>query len=732
MSNLFFDTETRCSVRIYDGTDKYTRAAEPIIASWALDDGPAHVWDILAEPLSMPDELWDALDDNDVTIIAHGAQFDRNVLKYGLSWPTPVERWRCTRAQAYAHGLPGSLEMLGAVLGLPHDQQKLVDDGKLIHTFCIPQFRGAFIQPSDRPADWQRFLGYAKHDAIALREIYKRLPRHNFEGTDLEVWWVDQLANNRGFATDVPLTLACIAVLGRAKYQSDASMVAATKGAVRAATERQRLINYLQRTCGLDIPNLKAATVREYLDADNTRPEIRYLLQMRLDGSKSAGSKFKRALSMLGPEDRIRHALQFGGAGRTGRWSGKGFQPHNMLRPSVAVVKDGRHELSPVKASYIDEVVIPGIYSGDVLSSPETFGTANEACGLALRHAIVAASGCELVVADYSNIESVKLAWLADETWKLDLFRAKQRDPHNKALDAYRLLYSKFFGTPLEKIDDNQRNAGKVVELACGFGGGVGAVVTMAASYNIDLDTLPALILPDADEDSRKKAFKAWRRAFLRAEDFDLEPEVYQACDVLKQKYREANDAINQMRHALGASVRSVILDHDKNFFVAKCQIWCSCDWLIIQLPSGRRLLYANPKIETEVDTDVETGKTQIREYVTYLTARGKSWHRERAWSGLFLENIVQASANDILRNGLRAVHEDALKTPAIAAYLNGRDADERTAIVLHVHDEIVVEVPVGSYPVARLVEMMCNSSPWAAGMPIMAEGWHGPRYGKR
>lgn len=732
MSNLFIDFETRCAVPIYYGTDLYTRACEPIIATWAVDDDLVRTWDITSNAY-MPADLYDALEDERVTITAHNANFDRNALKYGLHWPTPVERWRCTSAQARAHGLPGSLETLGQVLRLPDEYRKLSDDGhRLIQIFCVPDDRGVYVRPCDRPGDWATFLEYAARDTAALREIYRRLPSSNYVGSNLDVYWIDQRIGNRGFKIDVPLAWACVGVLGAAKQTSDISLSDATNGAVTAATQRQRLLNHLQRQCGLDIPNMKAATIRDYLEADDVSPEVRFLLQARLDGAKSAGAKYKRGLGQIGPGERIRHALVFGGAGRTGRWSGKGFQPHNMLRPAITTRRNGRLELTPVKASYIDDVIIPGIYSGDVLSSPETFGTANEACGLALRHTIVAADGNELVVADYSNIESVKLAWLAREEWKLELFRAKQRDPHNKQLDAYRTLYSRFFGTPIDKVNDNERQAGKVVELACGFGGSVGAFVTMAAGYNIDLDTLPALILPSADPDALKRAYKAWRRAFLRAEDFGLEADVFAACHVLVQKYRAANENINQMRHDIGNAVSGAIKEPGKGYNVARCAIWVHGGFLIIKLPSGRRLLYASPQIGYETEVDPDTGKETRREFVSYLTARGKSWHRERAWAGLFLENIVQGSANDILRIGLRAVHARTLRIPAIADALRAADIDERTAIVLHVHDEIVVEVPIGSFTEKDLHETITAPIPWCADLPLMADTWHGPRYGKR
>jgi DNA polymerase bacteriophage-type len=731
LSDVFFDFETRSMVPISRGTDLYTRDAEPIILSWAVDDAPVQVWDILANP-QMPDEVLALLNDRTAIFIAHNCVFDRSILKWGLGFELPVERTRCTRAIAYAHGLPGSLEALGAALRLPVDQQKRTDDARLIHIFCVPD-GDRITTPEERPADWKIFLEYARRDTEALRAIYLRLPKHNFTGFNVEFYGLDQLINDRGFKIDTPLAHACIDILARAKGVSDESLSSVTEGAVTAATQRARLLSYLAKKHGLDLPNMRAATLREMLESDDLDPDVRWLLQARLDGAKSAGAKFKAGLKVLGPGERIRHSLQISGAGRTGRHSAKGFQVHNTMRPAVTIrTLSGRMEKLAIKAGYVDEVIIPAIYSGDVLKFTEAYGTPNEACGIAVRHAIIAEQGNELVAADLSNIESVVLAWIAGEDWKLNLFRAKMASPENKELDAYRILYSRFFGTLLEKVNENERQAGKVVELSCGFGGGVGAIVRMASDYNIDLDTLPALILPSTDEATLEKAYKAWRRAFLRGEDYALDCPVYQACDVLKQKYRAANTKIDDMRRELGRAVIAAIKERGGFYDVARCKIWCNEGWLIIELPNKDRLLYASPRIDVEVETDPYTGKTTSYEYVTYITARGKGQIRQKAWSGLFVENIVQAVANRVLRVGLMRVHANTLLVPEIAKYLETLDPDERTAVVLHVHDEIVLEVPIGSYSVGQLIEDMTAPIDWAPGLPLMAAGWKGPRYGKR
>jgi DNA polymerase len=381
-----------------------------------------------------------------------------------------------------------------------------------------------------------------------------------------------------------------------------------------------------------------------------------------------------------------------------------------------------------VKAQYIDEVVIPGIYSQAALDNPEVYGGPNEACALALRHAIKAAPGNELVVADWRNIEGRVIAWLADEDWKLAAYRAQDAGGR----DTYALLFSQFFGTPVDQVTDQERQGGKVVDLACGFGGGVGAVVTMAAAYQMDLTPMVDVVLPRATPEQLRRAEKAWRRAYLSGEDYLLEPNVYIACDVLKQVYRQANSKINELRNELDDAVKTAVGGDTQAFHVGRCMIWTTRSWLIIQLPSGRRLLYAAPKLVSESTVDPDTGAAVHRQYITYATARGKTWRREKAWSGLFLENIVQAIANDVLRGAMLRVHEDSRYVIEISRYLETLPPEERTAICLHVHDELVLDVPKGSYPLDRLIRQMTAGETWSTGLPLAAAGWVNERYGKR
>jgi hypothetical protein len=844
----FIDTETRSRTDISAGTDRYTRDAECIIVTYAFATGPAKIWlPIFGEKI--PVDLQEHLNDPNALLIAHNSAFDRLVLARALKICTGVSRWRCTMAGASAHGLPGSLEALGKVCGLSEDEGKLVDDKGLIQTFCCPQpATGKFIEPHEAPIEWARFCAYAIRDTEALRTLFNRMPQVNYAGVNLRSWMLDQLVNERGFGFDVKLAQAASDFLDSAREASRKVMRENTDNQIGSATQAKRLLAYIRNRYDIDIESMRAGDVREWLESDDLDPVLRTVLEERLEAGKNSGTKFKKALTLIGPSERIRHWCRWSGAGRTGRHSARGVQPHNLPRPAVTVRRpNGKIELEPVKAADIDAVVIPFIkgenfngnlegdtgfrgalrdqygrsntndraiskisatqqaagyetYPGaslvepaeqqrvpnstplegrqtsredgtpsgsvDLLTQPaaqaggsppgseqskpgtlkfrvadalrksETYTTTVggfELAAIALRHGIIAAQGNELVVGDFKNIESVITPWIAGEQSVLDAFQFSFDNPKDKSKDPYRILAGKMLGKRPEDVNESERQLGKVAILAFCFGGGVAALVNMAIAYQMDLEPLAGVVLPTATSEQLAKANQAWERAFLKGEDFELPRETYMACDILKQAFRTANPAINKMRYDLDTAIKEAVADKNGTVYnVARCQVWCNASFLVIQLPSGRRLLYASPILKQEEVEDPLGGKKWTSRYVTYLTVRGRSWRRERAWSGLFVENVVQATANDVLRAAMLRVHDDTLTVPAIKAYLDTLEPYARTAISLHVHDEIGIDVPKGSYSEERLLSVMKTKEPWMAGLPISADTWRHFRYGKR
>lgn len=682
-----------------------------MIVTWAAESGPVKLWDRTTD-LTPPAELRTLVADPLVTFVAHNSPFDAAVFAQCLGWDLPAERWQCTRAQAYAHGLPGGLEGLGAALGLSTAEAKAQGGQKLIQLFCVPKKDGSYVESWEAPSEWATFTDYACRDVDALRTVFKRLPSTNFTGANLLYFRLDAAINRRGFLVDLSLIEAAVDLLDRAKGRGDQDVADRTGGAVTAITQRDKLLRYLQERTGLALPNLRKAELENALQRDDLSPEQRLLIEARLEGARASGAKYKRATRMhVG--GRLRYTMQVSGAGRTGRTAHKGFQPGNMPRAVTynPLAKSLAEQHVPVKAKFIDEIILPTILSR-VIPDPLIAGGPNTLAANALRHTIIAAPGNELICADYKNIESRVLAWLAGEDWKCLAYAAKDR---GEGEDLYELLYSRFFGVDIEKVSDHERQAGKVVELACGFGGSVGAFVTMAVGYGIDLSTLPALVLPNASDKALKKAETVWWRAFLERGDYDLEPKVYQAIHVLVQMYRAANPKIDGLKKALGRAVETAVRIRGSFHEVGRCKIWANADVLIVELPSGYRLCYWQPEIETEKVLDPETGEEEERSFLSFKRARGARMIRERSWPGLTLENVVQSVANQILRNG-------SLEVEAVYPGIQ----------ILSVHDEILSEARKGAISLEHYIELMCKGWHWTRGLPLAADGWVGPRYGKR
>lgn len=657
---LYIDFETWSSVPIRRGTDVYLDNAKPLLCTFAFDDGPVQVIDFTESHNDIaqrdPDEIW-----------AHGAFFDRMVMSKLFQFDTPIKKWRCSEALALSHSLPGGLDPLCQVLGVPLDLVKIKDGKRLIQKFCCKK---KFV----KDAEWPLFVQYAINDITAMRECVKRMPQWNYRGDELLLWHNDQIINNRGFRIDRQLAVNTVAALAKERDRLSAETWAATGGAVAAATQRDRLMDYICEQRGVYLPNLRASTIEELL-ADETLDEpTRLLLKLRLDASKTSGAKYRRVLDCAGKDDRLRGTLQFAGASRTARWAGRMFQPQNLPRPTMPA-EDIQQSIELLRSNKPELVTL--------------FAGVNEAASNAIRGLIIAAEGCELFVADWSSIEGCVNAWQAGEGWKLKAFRERQ--------DLYKLLYGNAFGIDAKLVTEPQRQNGKVMELALGYGGGVGAFLSMAAAYNVDLEELGRTVPPAA------KALEAWKRAIEKNETYGLSKEAYVACDTLKIGYRKSNPAITQSWDQYEDAARKVIESGKPEYKVQVGRIMFDCNgrWMRIKLPSGRFLCYASPAIANNGT-------------ITYFGWHNKRWIRTKTYGGKLCENIVQAISRDLL------------------AHTIIRAEAEGFPIVLHVHDEPVAEVRKDSgKTLEQFMSLMTTTPSWAQGLPLNAAGFKGVRYEK-
>lgn len=770
--NSFHDLETRSPVPIKNGTHAYAEQAEILLWSYADDEGEPRVWDVIngtdnwidelsglwvEEPIAaLPDMLNDMLNDNERLVwFQNGGMFDFVVLAAKAPWFTvPMHRWRDTMVQAFAHSLPGALDKLGEILQLHDDDRKLKDDGrKFIRLFCVPKADGTFNDKASHPVEWAGFIRYAARDITTMRAAHWKMPKWNYRtGKQVDMWHRSLRMNSRGMLIDVELATKMIAAADKAKARMARRVQAMTDDEVQSATQRDALLAFILGTHGVELPDMRADTLERRMEDPNLPAEVKELLGIRLRASMNSTSKCKTALKGINVDHRLRGCSQYRGASRTGRTAHRLFQPGNLPRPAYAYpfIEAG---IAAIKADALDLVV----------------DNEMEMCASALRGLIIAPPGRKLEVADLAAIEGRVVAWLAGEEWKLQAFRdydtilGEDEDgkPIRKGVDLYVRAYMTAFN--VTKLSDDkheaflQRQIGKVMELMLAYAGGVGAFITGAATYGIDLvamteavyDTLPVDVVAEAvsflqwqyetpiakfkkqifDVDKRRKqgpdapefavapTVEVWNadldeelaRCKIRFEAakakvrFNLSEKVFITCDALKRLWRAAHPMIASYWKELEEAVNEAIDHPNVTFTARKIKIRRDGNWLRLGLPSGRALCY--PSIHRTKKGDIA---------YTGASVYTRQWGEVTTYGGKLVENLTQAVANDQFEE-CKAHAEDA-------GY----------HLILDVHDELVTEVDEDSDLTAGyLGELMCSDLGWNEGLPLAAAGDEMLRYHK-
>ncbi|CAB4165059.1 bifunctional 3'-5' exonuclease/DNA polymerase [uncultured Caudovirales phage] len=676
--NLYLDIETRSRVNIENGTDAYTHASEPLLVGWAVDHGP--VQHAVTEGRQLPASFIEVFNKAD-RLIAHNAQFDRAALEQcGLT--RPMEAWHCTMSQAYAHGLPGSLAALCSWFRVPTPKQ---DGKRLIRLFCIPQRDDEFTSFAERPAEAAEFISYLRDDVEALRQVHAALPDWN-EERERAIRVADAYINHRGVGVDIDLAARLVVLLAKAAHEADAQLLELTAGCADGATDRNGLLEWLASR-GLPLTSLDKESISRALATTGLDDDVRQVLALRQRYSQASVSKYDTIVD-ASVGGRLRYTLQYAGASRTGRWSGRTFQPQNLPRPKR-------------KAADIDAAIVA------VKAGAQVRDDITDLAVDMVRGVLVPKAGYEFVVADLSNIEGRVLAWVAGEEWKLEAFREfdAKRGP-----DIYIASYSAAFGVPVDKVTKDQRQVGKVMELALGYQGGVGAFVTMAKGYNLDLDALAGLVLSGIDVGrARSQAAQAHAKYIERAEDAPLSLDTYAGITALVQRWRRAHPATVKLWADLQQAFTEVAVTDDATALVRSMTIDRVGGCVRLLLPSGRFLCYhglsMDPRMKAltvPAPNDLVKWRTNPR-MVTTL------------YGGKATENICQSLARDVLAEALVDLHRPG--------------APFQT--VLHVHDEVVVEAVPGAFGVEHLVAKMTAPRAWAEGLPLAAAGYRCNRYRK-
>ena len=693
MKRLWLDLETYNEVDIRVGLHRYAETVEVTVFAWAVDDEPAQVWD-LTDGSSMPSRLRAALENGSVQLLAYNAAFDRTCLRHGLGLDLPVERWFCCMAQSYAHSMPGSLDKLGEAQGLAEDQRKLKIGKQLVIQFCKPRPKNQILRRATRhthPVEWAQFVEYARMDVEQMRTSMKKLPIWNYRGQELALWHLDQRINDRGVAIDLDLARGAVETAEREKRELKRRGQTITNGEVESLTKRDQLLAHLLAEYGVDLPDLQKATLERRIDDPDLPEALKELLRMRLDATTTSVAKYKTLLKAVSSDGRLRGVLQFCGAARTGRWAGRVFQPQNLPRPSH-------------KQREIDQSI--ALTKADALDLAYTDVMARlSSC---VRGSIIAPKGKKLVIADLSNIEGRTLAWLAGEEWKLQAFRDFDAGIGH---DLYALAYAKAFGVSPEAVMDNKeygdgswRQIGKVMELALGYEGGVGAFLTFAAVYGIDLEAMAdqaAAAIPK-DVWGEARGMLEWTKKKKRS-TLGLSDRAWLVCESFKRLWRYAHPETTAFWKELDETVRRAIGSPGVTLPCRRLKIRRDGSWLRIALPSGRALCYPAPKID-------DKGRISYMGVHQYT----RKWTRLHTYGGKLAENVTQAVARDVMAHGMLLADPAGYET------------------VLTVHDELITETPdTDEFTVDGLAGCMVAVPDWAPGLPLAAAGFEAARYRK-
>lgn len=658
MTELMIDLETYSETPIKDGTYKYAENCEVMLFAYAIDDGPVSVWDITTGA-PMPKELAQNLYNPAVKKIAHNQVFDRNALRLGnLKITVPIEQCECTMAQAYAHSLPGALAGLCEALGVHQDFHKHKTGKALVQLFCKPRPKNHNVRRATRlthPIEWQRFIDYAGQDIEAMRACRKIMPTTNYTGHELALWHLDQKINDRGMLIDTDLALQAIEATNAAQKDLGARTRDMTDGAVTNTTQRDALLAHLLAIYGVELPDMQKATLERRIDDPDLPEPVRELLRIRLQASSTSTAKFKTLVKGTSRNGRLSGTTQFAGAGRTGRWGGRLFQPQNL--PRIPLEEDEMER----RVGAIRSGCVELLYDDPmkVLSST-------------IRGAIIAPPGKKLVIADLANIEGRGLAYLAGEEWKLQAFRDYDtfildsngaRIPDGKGdfervgPDLYKLAYAKAFAISPDDVTKQQRQIGKVMELMLGYAGGVGAFLTGAATYGIDLEAMTDTALPTIPPHIRKEAesFLDWLYGQINTKGMDIDEildaqlakryglseRVFVCCDSLKRLWREAHPKTVALWYAVESACRDAINNPGVVFRVRDLAIRRNGAWLRVRLPSGRMLHYPSPQCAD----NGELSYMGINQYT-------RKWCRLKTYSGKLVENCIAEGTKVLTSRG--------------------------------------------------------------------------------
>jgi DNA polymerase len=650
--HLNIDIETYSDIDIKkSGLYRYVQSPnfQILLFAYSLDSAPVEIID-LEQGEKLPIKIIIMLNDPNVIKHAYNAAFEWYCLsKYigdtdQITW---LGHWQCTMFHSLYCGYPAGLGSTGIALGLPQDKQKDTAGKALIRYFCGPckptrnngnRTRNLPHHDLDR---WNLFKEYCIQDVVVEMEIEKRLSSFPVPELEQHYWRLDQQMNARGIRIDTELVHSAL-------YCNDVVMEELKKEAIEITglanpNSAAQIKEWLKKQ-GVKTDNLQKATVADLLTKTTGFPKR--MLEIRQESSKTSIKKYATMETTLCNDGRIRGLLQFYGANRTGRWAGRFVQMQNLPRNYLETLD---HARECVKHQKIDTLKV-------------VYGNIPDTLSQLIRTAFIPSGGRTFVVSDYSAIEARVIAWMAGEEWRQEVFAT-----HGKIYEA---SASAMFGVPIEKIVKGNpeyalRSKGKIAELALGYQGAAGALITMGAlKMGLSEDELPEIVTK-------------WRQANKK---------------IVNLWYAIGGAAIKTMQTGQANEVKGVIFAREGDFDNGQ-------DFLTVQLPSGRKLFYVKPFLApNQWDRDAL--------FYQGMDQTTKKWVSLQTYGGKLTENIVQAIARDCL-----AVAIDRL---ACKGY----------EMVMSVHDEVILDCPMEMADLERVNAIMGEPIEWAPGLLLNAEGY--------
>lgn len=682
-----FDYETYSEAQLTGGNSvgawEYSLhpSTEVLMVAYRIDGGVLIHVDLTRE--KFPAELEDCLLDPDCERWGFNSAFERLITRNTLKIKTPYEGWRCTMALAAMQSFAGSLLDVGVAMGLEAGTLKDKEGDRLIRLFAMPQ-RITKKNPWSRrdrrtdPEDWERFCHYNTQDVIAEESIQSRLIRFEVPDEEWKIYEIDQRINDRGLPVNREFVEQAEQMSVKCRLNLHHRMRKIT--GLRNPNSKPELMPWLKER-GYPFTDLQKATVIKTLAANKRDQfltnEAAKALRTRLHANRTSIKKYPAILRRLSVDDNLRHAFQYGGAARTLRWSGRGPQPHNLVKtPKQLEAEDGDWS----RLEGCADVIESGIYENLELLFQEPM----TALAGSVRSSFQAHQGRILRVCDLKAIESAVLAWLSGCDRMMSVFK-DGRDPYR---DFGVELFKKAYG----EITSAERTICKPAVLGCGYQLGGGAFKNGKRTGLWGYAENKGVDITEEEAAAHVKLFR----------------KIYKEIPALWRALDNAAKAALAGRPTTVNGLLRFEMDHS---------------YLTLRLPSGRRMYYFRPRLITKTfegkKIDPRTGKpeTFTRRVVSYMGRNQvtNQWGRIATSGGKWCENATQAVARDILALGMRRAHDDGFN------------------LVGSVHDELITHERKGDnyYTTERLRDHMIRPIPWAKGLPLDASAYEAAIYRK-